>query len=128
MPAFPKPKDQKRQHVAPVRVFPDGREVCNLETAAGTRMYVERIQLMAKRQGDRCCLEGYAPMCPGVMSSNHATFEHEYGRGAGGAKRDDRTELPDGIWINGAAHRACNKWKGSRYIDYNRGFQRAKTT
>jgi hypothetical protein len=122
--AFPKPKDEKRQPVAALLVFPDGREVCNLDTAAGTRLYVARIQEMAIRQDCRCCLESYAPACPGSLSLNHATLEHEHGRGSGGSKRDDRTVLPNGTWINGAAHRACNSWKGSRYIDYNRGFQR----
>jgi hypothetical protein len=61
-------------------------------------------------------------MCPGKLAENEATFEHERGRGAG--KRDDRIELPGGTWINGAAHALCNEWKGSRYIDYNRSFQR----
>jgi hypothetical protein len=37
----------------------------------------------------------------------------------GGGKRDDRTELPDGKWLNGAAHYECNQWKSSRLIRYN---------
>lgn len=41
----------------------------------------------------------------------------EDGRTSG--HRDDRIELPDGTWINGAAHRSCNSWKGSRRIPYN---------
>lgn len=61
-------------------------------------------------------------MCPGYLYEEDATFEHEYCRGGG--KRDDRTELPDGTWVNGAAHMACNYWKGSRHIGYNSAIQK----
>src|SRR6185312_2054152 len=107
-------------------IYADGREICRngrFGTAARRREYRRRTTQMVVRQGGRCCLEGYAPMCHGRLFSEQATFEHEDGRGMGGAKRDDRTELPDGTWINGAAHEECNIWKGSRYIDYNRSFQ-----
>lgn len=114
--AFPKRGDDRPE---PVKTYPDGREVCNLATAAGRREYEGRIDQMADRQGWRCCLEGESPVCPGSLKGHRATFEHEFGRGAGGAKRDDRITLPDGRWINGAAHAACNSWKGSRYIPYN---------
>ena len=120
--AFPKPKAMKRV-TAEVKVYPDGREVC-ADTVAGKREYVARVARMVVRQKYRCCLQSYAPMCPGYLHPDYATFEHEGGRGHGGGKRDDRTELPDGTWLNGAAHADCNMWKASRFIDYNRGFQR----
>lgn len=121
--AFSKPKDQKQVPVS-VYVYPDGREMCNFLTVAGRQSYRDRVTEMLERQRDVCCLSAYAPMCPGRLLRREATFEHEGGRGSGGGKRDDRTALPDGTWINGAAHWACNNWKGSRYIDYNREFQR----
>lgn len=119
--AFPKPSQVKRPIVA-IRVHPDGREVCCKAYLAACVEYRKRTLAMLERQGGRCCLEAYAPDCPGRLAENEATFEHE--RSRGGGKRDDRIELPDGTWINGAAHRICNQWKGSRYIDYNRSFQK----
>jgi hypothetical protein len=121
---FPKPKDIYCEPET-VRVYPSGREICNKLSVEGKREYRRRTLKMLVRQAGRCCLEGYAPGCPGNLSPREATFEHERGRGLGGGKRDDRTELPDGTWINGAAHELCNGWKGSRCIDYNRTFQRA---
>lgn len=79
---------------------------------------------MRDRQEGRCCLEFYAPMCPGWLSEDESSFEHQTPKSGG--RRDDRVEIPDPenpdvkIWINGAAHVPCNQWKGSRYIDYNR--------
>lgn len=117
--AFPKPKEMPRT-VVHVRVHDDGREVCNRQSAAGRETYRSRTLAMLARQGGRCCLEFYAPMCPGKLAPSEATFEHENGRGLNGGKRDDRIELPDGTWINGAAHEQCNLWKGSRRVRYNR--------
>lgn len=119
--AFPKPKDIRRVPEA-VHKHRDGREVCNQDTREGRGEYRGRTLFMRDRQGGRCCLEGYAPMCRGWMREDEASFEHENGRGGG--KRDDRVSLPDGSWINGAAHVLCNGWKASRYIAYNRSFQR----
>lgn len=103
----------------------DGREICrvggNDGTASGQREYKLRVEQMAERQNHICCLYGHAPCCPGSLIGYRATFEHENGRGGG--KRDDRIELPDGTWVNGAAHMECNGWKGSRRIDYNSGLQ-----
>lgn len=121
--AFPKPGDMARE---PVHIYPNGREVCDINTRAGYAEYRSRVLTMLERQSGHCCLEGYAPGCPGHCEASDATFEHEWGRGFGGGKRDDRIILPSGIWINGAAHQICNAWKGSRYIDFNRGFQRPK--
>lgn len=119
--AFPKPKDVRVVH-EPVRTMPDGRDICDLNISAGRVEYKRRTEEMRMRQYGICCLEGHAPMCPGGLRKEDATFEHENGRGGG--KRDDRTQLADGRWINGAAHMACNYWKGSVRIDYNRSFQR----
>ena len=118
VPAFPKPCQKKREPVY-VKVFPDGREVCDTKTTEGAAEYHRRKWLMWERQGRRCCLEGFIPECPGLLRSADVTFEHEGGRGSGGGKRDDRTVLPDGTWINGAAHLLCNGLKGSRYFPYN---------
>jgi hypothetical protein len=114
---FLKPKDQKLT-IPTVHVYADGREECNY-LVAGRAEYGRRITLMLDRQNGICCLHGHAPMCPGQLRRQGATFEHQHGRGHGGGKHDDRTELPDGTWVNGAAHWECNNWKGSRYIDYN---------
>lgn len=116
--AFPKPKDCYRETKA-VIYYPDGREVCNTRTVAGNREYKRRTLQMVERQNHICCLYGISPVCHprGLLLGYIPTFEHENGRGGG--KRDDRTELPDGTWINGAAHVQCNQWKGSRRIPYN---------
>jgi len=47
-----------------------------------------------------------------------ATFEHEDGRGMGGARRDDRIVIEDeeGRFVrhqNGASHKSCNSKRGS---------------
>lgn len=119
--AFPKPKDTPCI-VEAIHVYPDGREVCWKGSPEGRAEYRKRTLEMRTRQGGRCCLEFYAPMCPGRLSEAETTFEHEDGRGGG--KRDDRIVLPDGTWINGAAHALCNGWKSSRFIAYNRGLQK----
>jgi hypothetical protein len=73
---------------------------------------------MWERQDGICCFYGFIPECPGRLMLREATFDHENKRGAG--KRDDRIELPDGRWINGAAHLQCNNAVGSKRIPYNR--------
>jgi hypothetical protein len=125
MTAYPKPKDQQRPTAIAVQVRPDGREVCDLNTSAGRAEYRRRVRHMADLQGNICCLFGHSPVCHprGLLTGYTVTFEHE--RGRGGGKRDDRTSLPDGTRVNGAAHMLCNNWKGSRFIDYNRGFRNA---
>lgn len=121
VPLFPRPRDIEREPEH-IRFMEDGREVVNMATSQGRSEYRHRIGLMLSRQKNRCCLEGHCPTCPGYLRLVDASFEHEHGRGAGGAKRDDRIELPDGRWVNGAAHRWCNGWKGSRYIPYNQAY------
>lgn len=126
-----KPKDMPRVRASiVVKVYPGGRECCNMGLRAGLAEYRWRTLEALERQGGRCCLQDYAPMCPGYLSEDDATMDHEHGRGHGGGKRDDRLEVPDPDnpgkmkWQNGAAHLCCNVWKGSIYIDYNRSFQK----
>jgi len=95
-----------------VKVYPDGREVCS-DTADGKAEYDHRRRVMLERQGGVCCI------CGRPLKHSDASFEHEHCRGAGGAWRDDRTELPDGRWINGAACWTCNSAKGSALGHYN---------
>jgi hypothetical protein len=135
--AFPKPKDgpktgrKPKPEPAPrpvIKIMDDGREIILLgpkrdPTGEGRTIYRGRIAEMLKRQEGICCLYGFIKTCPGKLLLKDATFEHENGRGAG--KHDDRTALPDGTWINGAAHLLCNGEKGSRRIAYNRARNQA---
>jgi hypothetical protein len=116
-PAFPKPSQVKKKPEA-VKVFRDGREVCNQLTRAGRDEYERRKRVMWERQGKRCCLEGLVDGCPGKLNWEDAAFEHEAGRGHGGGKRDDRIEI-NGKPTNGVAHWTCNGKKGSKRMDYN---------
>lgn len=101
-----------------ITIYRDGRETLNIRTVAGQKEYESRIAQMIDRQNGVCCLYGHIPDCPGRLTLDEATFEHEDGRGMGGGRRDDRIEK-DGKRINGAAHFFCNGAKGSRRIDYN---------
>lgn len=87
-----------------VKIFRDGREVCNTRTVSGQREYKRRIAAMMKRQGGLCC------NCQ-ILIVGKPTFEHENGRGAG--KQDDRIEV-DGKPQNGASHWVCNYERGSK--------------
>jgi hypothetical protein len=121
VPAFPKPSQVKRE-LPHVKVFPGGREVCvtrldRPEGAEGRAEYKRRKEAMWERQKGICCLYGFLSECPGKLLLKQATFEHEDGRGGG--KREDRISLPDGTWINGVSHLACNSAKGSKHIPFN---------
>ena len=120
-PAFPKP-GQIKHKAEPIKIFNGGREVIDTNTTDGWKEYRQRVYDMLERQNGFCCLLGVAPMCTGILTRREATFEHEYGRGMGGGKRDDRIEV-DGVWQNGAAHEECNEWKSSRKIQYNLALQ-----
>lgn len=87
-----------------VRVYPDGREVCQ-DSAAGWREYKRRVKVMLQRQGGRCCL------CNRPLALGNATFEHQRRRGIGAAWRDDRISKDGQNW-NGAAHWVCNGVRG----------------
>lgn len=91
-----------------VMTYADGRQVC-AETAAGRREYDRRIRFMVDRQFNRCCLCGQPFMRP-----EDASFEHEGGRGMGGARRDDRLWLGANKPLNGASHGWCNAKRGSK--------------
>lgn len=103
-PSFPKNPPIRRD---PVRVYLDGREVCDLTTAEGKREYAFRTGLMDIRQGRECaiCLESFEFRTP--------TFDHEAGRGHGGGHRDDRIDI-GGKWINAALCVPCQGLKGSK--------------
>lgn len=87
-----------------VRVYPDGREVCQ-NSKAGWMEYHRRVKTMWQRQGRRCC------DCGKPLALQNATFEHQRRRGMGAAWRDDRI-LKDGQEWNGAAHWVCNGERG----------------
>jgi hypothetical protein len=97
-----------------VMTFPCGREVCLLETMAGRREYKERTRAMAMRQ------KFVSPISGDLMNAWDATFDHQDGRGAGGAHRDDRIEI-DGEWHNAALTLKDNTEKGSRRYHWVNG-------
>lgn len=111
---YPKPKDVRRP-VEAITAYSDGREVIDLLLPEGRAEYMRRIAVMWDRQKRCCCI------CFQPMRLSESTFEHEAGRGMGGGHRDDRIVLPDGTWVNGAAHGSCNREKGSRRVTYNNG-------
>lgn len=92
------------------KTYPDGRQVCH-KTVAGRMEYRRRIELMWTRQQAVCAL------CGQYLRFEQATFDHEFGRGMGGGKRDDRIFL-DGVPQNAAVHGFCNVAKGSRVVGY----------
>lgn len=91
----------------------DGREVCD-KSAAGKVEYNRRKEVMWRRQHAICGLR-ISFRCPVFMTLEQATFEHQDGRGMGGAKRDDRIEI-DGEPYNMVACAFCNMEKGSRSL------------
>ena len=122
--AFPKPSQKNGRPKPAVRVYRDGREVCDLTTKAGCEEYKRRIEVMRLRQEKKCYLCGY------FLRRDEATFDHQDGRGHGGGFRDDRIVKPKQIIdpltgekktvvvpINGAAHFRCNARKGSIRLD-----------
>lgn len=105
-----------RERVAPgVWRYKDGRELCD-ETSAGRREYKARKDAMWERQGMKSAISGNG------MSRYYCEFDHQAGRGMGGAHRDDRIVLPDGTWINAALNPSENTAKGSKryhWVDNN---------
>ena len=93
----------------------EGREICNMKTVLGARVYKNRTRAMAFRQKEIC------PLCNlGFTEGNPPTFDHQSGRGAAGAWRDDRLEI-DGKWHNAAVHESCNVKKGSKRYHWKDG-------
>lgn len=95
---------------AAVKVYPSGREVCH-KTVAGVMEYRRRVEMMWTRQQALCAICGH------YLRLDQATFEHQDGRGMGGGRRDDRTEI-SGEPYNAAAHGLCNASKGSKRTPY----------
>lgn len=96
----------------PVKIMPDGREICQ-QNRAGRIEYRNRTEKMARRQKMICgiCEDPANPMSLALGFDFSATFEHEDGRGMGGAKRNDAI-WKDGKPYNRAAHYICNMRKG----------------
>ena len=91
----------------PVKIYPDGREVCS-KSVQGKRLYSDRTYAMSRRQGFRCAI------CHRVFPrAEDWTFDHQNGRGMGGAIRDDRIEVY-GHWFNAALCVLCQGLKGSK--------------
>jgi hypothetical protein len=102
----------------PFKVTKDGREICPVRTKSGKAEYFRRLYEMAERQGGGCA----------ICSIRYASlyFDHEAGRGANGAHRDDRI-IVDGHWQNAALCYGCNMHKGSqRYHWVNNEYVPAK--
>lgn len=108
------PKKKRREPID----YPEGlggREICNLKSAEGRRIYWERTYLMEILQSFCCAI------CGKWMHRGEATFDHEAGRAAG--KQDDRIEV-DGKRKNAALCVACQglkgskryKWQGGKYL------------
>lgn len=118
LPAFPKPSQVRKQRPA-VKVYPDGREVCDLSTKAGRDEYTHRKKVMWERQGRRCVLQ-ISDQCKarqGRWPFDEITFDHEHGRGMAGGKRDDRIDV-EGKCLNAAVCWWCNSLKSSQNIPY----------
>jgi hypothetical protein len=109
MTAFPKPKDQKkvRKYLDDDGVYryPDGREVCDLNSKKGRDEYIRRKRVAWENQKRIC------PLCMKSLNWSDSTVDHKEPRGMGGARRDDRQEKIQ------AVHAVCNCEKGSRRIN-----------
>lgn len=97
-----------------VKIYPDGREVCQ-DNAEGKRKYSQATEKMSIRQWEVCAICGL-PFAPWLQP----TFDHQDGRGMNGSIRDDR------IWINGDWHNAalcvpCQGIKGSKRYHWQDG-------
>lgn len=113
-PAWPKPSQIKREKPW-FKEYPDGRIVYVMTTKKGRDAYAANVRAMYLRQGKQCGLK-ISSMCKakdGRLQLEFAQFDHDSGRGHGGAKRDDRIEK-DGKPINSAVCPWCNSLKGSR--------------
>lgn len=115
--AFPKPGQIRRARPA-VKVFRDGREVCDLKVKAGMEEYRSRVSQMLTSQKGKCGLQ-ITPQCRAVngrLSRELAQFGHPKSRKHGGGARDDRLVIdgkPSGAM---ALCPWCNAAQGSRPI------------
>lgn len=103
IPKFPKPSQLKKTQEA-VKVYRDGREVCQNNTA-GKAEYERRRRIAWEDQEKRC------NWCDRCLRWDEATTDHIRPRGMGGGRRDDRQENI------AAVHGPCNMEKGSRRIE-----------
>lgn len=95
-----KPK-QITCHVAAVRVYPDGREVCT-DTPDGRSVYSMRRHLAWEMQDRRCAI------CQRTLRFVDAVTDHIQPRGMDAGRRDDRQEnLQATCW-------GCNTEKSSK--------------
>lgn len=101
----------KRKDLKPwdVHIFRDGREM------VGESLYNLRKMDMRERQLLKCAI------CYYTLYPDDVTFDHQNGRGMGGAKVDDRIVLPDGTWVNAAVHLICNTVKASKRYEWKDG-------
>jgi len=99
--AIPRPGEMKKEIIA-VKVFPSGREVCNLLCKAGADEYQRRKRVAWEKQGKLCSI------CHQHLNWGDSTVDHIKVRGMGGGSRDDRQENI------AAAHAQCNADRGSR--------------
>lgn len=106
LPAFPKPSQTRRVpkflDEDGVFRFPDGREVCKLDSKKGMDEYIRRKRLAWEQQ------KGICPICHLQLFWKDATVDHIKPRKSGGSARDDRQENI------AAVHGLCNATKGSR--------------
>jgi hypothetical protein len=101
IPAFPKPSQIKKTKLA-VKVFRDGREVCDQLTKAGRDEYTRRKRVAWEEQ------KGICAICHLRLNWADTTADHKTPRGMGGGARDDRQENL------AAVHWVCNTERGSR--------------
>jgi 5-methylcytosine-specific restriction endonuclease McrA len=99
--AFPKPKDVRKPPVA-VKVFRDGREVCQQLTKGGRDEYERRKRVAWEKQNHICAI------CHLPLRWSDCTADHIKTRKMGGGSRDDRQENL------AAVHWVCNTQRGSR--------------
>ena len=92
------------------------REVLNLQSLKGRRLYDERKLEMLSRQEGKCAI------CHRTIHSLiDLTFDHEGGRGMGGSNRCDEILDEHGKWINAALCFGCNMVKGSKRYHWQDG-------
>lgn len=97
--------------------YPDGREVCKLDSKKGMDEYISRKRTRWDQQGKRCALQ-ISDECKkrqGQWPFDEVVFGHESSRGMGGGSRDDRIVV-DGKPHNYAICPFCNSLQGSRRI------------
>lgn len=111
LPAYPKP-GQLKQPVEPVKVFADGREVCNDKTVEGRAEYRRRRRVAFEEQ------KGICPLCRKRLLWSEATTDHKRPRGMGSGARDDRQSNI------AAVHGLCNSMRGSKRTGYEEDRER----